>query len=137
MNRYSFEEIEIGHKESFQVTVTEQAVEDFRRHTGDENPLHKDVEYAKSKGFLNKVVFGMLTASYYSTLVGVYLPGEKCLIHEVDCKFKEPVYVGDFLTISGEVVEKNELFRLITVKAVIKNQHGKSVSKGKIVLEIK
>ncbi len=137
MNKYSFEELSVGHKENFTASVSEEFVADFRKHTGDENPLHKDSDYAKNKGFRDKVVFGMLTASYYSTLVGVYLPGERCVIHEVNSKFKEPVYVGDELTISGEVVEKNELFRLITVKALIRNQKGKIVSKAKIVLEIK
>lgn len=136
MNNYSFEEIEIGHKENFTVKVDEEYIAAFRKYTGDENPLHRDIDYARKKGFEDKVVFGMLTASYYSTLVGVYLPGEKCLIHEVNTKFKAPVYAGDILTVTGEVEEKNELFQLITVKASIRNQHNKIVSKAKIVLGI-
>lgn len=136
MNNYSFEEIEIGHKENFTVKVDEEYIAAFRKYTGDENPLHRDIDYARKKGFEDKVVFGMLTASYYSTLVGVYLPGEKCLIHEVNTKFKAPVYAGDILTVTGEVEEKNELFQLITVKASIRNQHNKIVSKAKIILGI-
>ena len=136
MNNYSFEEIEIGYKENFTVKVDEEYIAAFRKYTGDENPLHRDIDYARKKGFEDKVVFGMLTASYYSTLVGVYLPGEKCLIHEVNTKFKAPVYAGDILTVTGEVEEKNELFQLITVKASIRNQHNKIVSKAKIVLGI-
>lgn len=130
MNTYTYEEIELGHKESFEVTVTEDMQNSFRQITGDINPLHKDEEYAKNKGYANKVVFGMLTASFYSTLAGVYLPGEKSLIHSVEVKFSKPVYVGDVLTIEGKVDEKNDTYRLIRIKASIKNQKGEKVSKA-------
>lgn len=137
MNNYSFDELKEGHKESFAAIVTEEYVKAFRQYSGDENPLHKDAQYAREKGFSDKVVFGMLTASYYSTLVGVYLPGERCLIQELNIKFNGPVYVGDVLNISGEVLEKNDLFQLLTVKAEIKNQNGKTVSKAKIILKVR
>jgi len=135
MNSFSYDELEIGHKESFSTVITEDYMDAFRAFSGDENPLHKDSEYAIAKGFPDKVVFGMLTASFYSTLAGVYLPGEKCLLHEVNSKFKSPVFVGDMLTIVGTVTDKNDLFNLITVNAEIKNQKGQIVSKGKIILE--
>ncbi|MBQ9091319.1 MAG: hypothetical protein IJY52_03500, partial [Anaerotignum sp.] len=43
--------------------------------TGDINPLHNDQEFAQKQGHPDKVAFGMLTASFLSTLAGVYLPG--------------------------------------------------------------
>ncbi|MBR5361427.1 MAG: dehydratase, partial [Lachnospiraceae bacterium] len=77
MNTYIYEQIEVGHKESFKVTVTEADMDKFREITGDVNPLHRDTEYAKEHGYRDRVFFGMLTASYLSTLAGVYLPGER------------------------------------------------------------
>ena len=65
-----------------------------------------------------------------STLAGVYLPGEHCLLHEVDAKFARPVFIGDVLTVSGRVFEVNETFREITVKYSITNQDGKKVTRG-------
>ncbi|MBS7305721.1 MAG: hypothetical protein KIG39_03565 [Lachnospiraceae bacterium] len=50
MNTYTYEEISIGHKESFRVIVTEADRDKFREITGDINPLHNDIEYAKSMG---------------------------------------------------------------------------------------
>ena len=72
----------------------------------------------------------MLGASLVSTLAGVYLPGEHCLLHEVDAKFARPVFIGDVLTVSGRVFEVNETFREITVKYSITNQDGKKVTRG-------
>ena len=130
MNSYKYSDIGIGLKESFFATVTEEFLEAFRNNTGDINPLHMHDEFARQKGFPKQVVFGMLTASYYSTLAGVYLPGEGSLLHSVDVKFLKPVYVGDFLKVEGIVTEKNDLFQIITVKAAIINQHNEKVSKA-------
>ncbi len=132
MNCYKYEEIEIGQKECFTVTVTQEDQNRFREITGDVNPLHSDPVYAQANGHEKCVVFGMLTAAYFSTLAGVYLPGEKSLIHSVKAKFPKPVYVGDTLTIEGAVAEKNDTFRLLIIKAVIKNQDGVKVCKAEI-----
>ncbi len=136
MNKYTYEELYIGQKEAFSVTVRGEDFQHFRQITGDTNPLHNDEEYAKGKGNKSKVAFGMLTASYLSTLAGVYLPGERSLIHSVEVKLEAPVYEGDLLTVNGEVIEKNDTFRFIVVKALIKNQDGKKVLKGKLQIGI-
>ncbi|MDO5573278.1 MAG: MaoC family dehydratase [bacterium] len=132
MNRYTYQEIEVGQKEHFTVTVTEEDQAAFCRITGDINPLHQDPAYAQEKGHKGCVVYGMLTASYYSTLAGVYLPGERSLVHSVKSKFLKPVYIGDTLFIEGTVTEKNDTFQMITVKAVIQNQDGVKVSKAEL-----
>ena len=136
MNTYTYEQIEVGHKESFKVKVTEEAMDKFREITGDVNPLHKDPEYARSLGHPGCVAFGMLTASYLSTLAGVYLPGQHCLIHSVKTKFSGAVDVGDELTIEGTVTEKNDTFELVIIKAVIKNQEGRKVCKAEMQVGI-
>ena len=132
MNHYTFEEIEIGHKESFTVTVTDKMRDKFREITGDVNPLHNDPVYAASKGHDGCVVYGMMTAAFLSTLAGVYLPGEHSLIHEVETKFRKPVYIGDTLVVEGEVTGKNETFSILEIKAVITNQDGVRVLKAKM-----
>lgn len=130
MNEYRYEDIEVGHKESFSVTITKEMVDSFRAITGDVNPLHADEEYALSKGYPQTVVFGMLTASFLSTLAGVYLPGKRSLIQEVKIKFAKPVYAGDVITVEGIVEEKNDTFSLLMIKYVMKNQEGIKVMRG-------
>ena len=132
MNCYTYDECSLNKTESFTVTVTENMIEDFRNLSGDYNPLHNDEEYAKENNFRGKVVYGMLSASFLSTLAGMYLPGKYCLIQEVNVKFAKPVYVGDILTITGKVVEKNETFRILTLKVAIYNQMQELVVRGKM-----
>lgn len=135
MNEYEFEELMIGHTECFEVIVTKEMEDCFRRITGDINPLHQSDEFAKQIGngkFTKHVCFGMLTASFYSTLAGVYLPGKYSLIHSMEIKFQKPVYEGDKLTVTGEIVDRQEGIKLIQVKGSIKNQVSQIVSKADI-----
>ena len=134
MNTYTFEQLSIGHEEHFERTVTAEMMEQFLAMSEDCNPLHCDEEYAQMQGYPGRVVYGMLTASLYSTLAGVYLPGKYCLLYSVDSKFRKPVFIGDTLTVSGTVSEKNDTFRIVSIKAVITNQSGEKVSKA--VLEV-
>lgn len=130
MNSYSIDDISVGLKESFKVTVTDSMMQAFRDITGDINPLHTDENFAKGKNYPDKVVYGMLTSSFLSTLAGVYLPGEKSLIREVEVKLKKPVFVGDELTVSGEVTEVNKDFKIFSMKVAITNQAGEKVLRG-------
>ncbi len=100
--------------------------------SNDVNPLHVDAEYAKKKGFDGRVVYGLLTASFYSTLVGVYLPGKYCILQGIDIQFSKPVYIDDTLTVTGKVSYINEAYKQIEIKATIVNQHGQKVSKATI-----
>ena len=130
MNHYTLSELAVGQSESFTVTVTQEMMEDFYRLTGDDSPIHRSEEYAAGRGYPGRVVYGMLGASFFSTLAGVYLPGEHCLLHGVEAQFARPVFIGDTLTVKGTVTEVNDTLKEITVKAEIFNQEGKKVTRG-------
>ena len=132
MNNYNINEIYVGLKETFNVIVNQQMVDLFVSLCGDTNPLHTDFAYAQSKGFLNKVVHGLLSSSFYSKLVGVYLPGKNSLLHGIDVTFRKPVFVGDKLSVTGKVSYINLAYRQIEVDAFIENQNCIKVSKAVI-----
>ncbi len=132
MNEFSYEELNVGQEESFSRIVTAGMMESFLHLSGDDNPLHVDEAFAKNKGFSGRVVYGMLTASLYSCLAGVYLPGKHCFLQSVHADFLNPVFIGDTLTVSGKVAEKNDSVWQIVIRAVIRNQNGKKVSRAKI-----
>lgn len=136
IKRYSYDEIQLEQREVFTVCITEEMVQSFGWISGDINPLHNNTDYAREKGYQDKVVYGMLTASFLSTLAGVWLPGEKSLIHKVEAEFPSPVYVGDELTIEGIVKEKNDTFHYLVVKVIIRNQKGKKVLRGKMRIQV-
>lgn len=136
MNEYTISELEVGMRASFTKKITKEMEDSFRNISGDENPLHKDDGFACqiSQGkFPGHAVFGMLTASFYSTIAGMYLPGKYSLIHSFEeLSFLKPVFVGDELTVEGEVIDKNEDLGLIRIKVSIKNQNNKPVSRAKM-----
>lgn len=136
MNEYTLAEIEVGMKAVFHKTITKEMEDAFRVISGDENPLHKDDTFAVeiSNGrFTGHAAFGMLTASLYSTVAGMYLPGKYSLIHSFEeLSFMKPVFVGDDLTVEAEVTDKEMALKLIRLKVTIKNQDNKLVSKAKM-----
>ena len=139
MNEFSYEQLGVGQTETFSRLVTAEMMDQFRAISGDINPLHNDDGFAQQFGYPSRVVYGMLSASMYSCLGGVYIPGKYCLLHSVHADFLRPVFVGDTLTVEGKLVEKRDLFRQIIIKAVIKNQDGKKISRAVIeagVLEL-
>jgi len=59
VNEYTYDEISVGHEEAFQVKITETMMEQFLQITGDSNPLHRDAEYAVTRQYADKVVYGI------------------------------------------------------------------------------
>ena len=137
MNRYTYDEIKVGQSESFTVKITEDMLDSFEKITGDVNPLHNSVDYAVSRGFSGRVCYGMLTSAFLSTLAGVYLPGEKSFIHSVRINYMKPVTIGDTLTVSGTVKEKDERFRIITLKTDIYDDKERKVVRGMMTVGVR
>ncbi len=130
MNEYRITDLFPGQQEHFSVTVTEDMMEKFRTITGDINPLHVSDDFAKGKGFPQRVAYGMLTASLISTLGGVYLPGKYCLIQGVEVRFAKPVFIGDVLEVTGETAKVDTDLRYAEIKVTIRNQRNEKVLRG-------
>ena len=80
-NEYIFDEIKIGMKETFQVTITEAMENNFAEITGNYNPLASNQEYAATTNYKKRICPGMFTASFLSRLTGMYLPGKYALVY--------------------------------------------------------
>jgi len=132
MREFKYEDLSLGQSEEFSVVLTKEMMDLFLRISGDTNPLHVDAVYAKSKGFKDQVAYGMLVASFYSQLVGVYLPGRFCLLHGIETSFHKPAFITDTLHVSGEITYLNAAYRQIEIKASIRNQSEDIISKAKI-----
>lgn len=77
MNYFRYEDIQVGMEQEYCVRITDDMMERFKDITGDCNPLHTDDKFAEAHGYPKRIAYGMLTASFLSTLAGVYLPGEE------------------------------------------------------------
>lgn len=120
-------------EEEYPLEISGDSLERFRDLTGDISPIHVDERYARERGFAGRVCYGMLTSAFYSTLVGVYLPGKYALFQEARISMAKPVYIGDRLSVTGEVSGLDETFKRVTIKARIRNQRGETVSRATLV----
>ena len=130
MNEYKIDDLRSGLREGFSRTVTVEMMDALEKISGDVNPLHRDASFAMERGYPGRVVYGMLTASLYSALAGVYLPGKYCLLRSVESKFLKPVFIGDKLTVIGEVAEVHANLGVATIRVTITNQRGEKVSQA-------
>jgi 3-hydroxybutyryl-CoA dehydratase len=132
MNSLRWSDLFVGLTAGFHVEITAEMMDQFRAMSGDSNPLHLDPDFARRAGHRGPVVFGMLTASFYSTLVGVYLPGRFAVLQGLDVDFIRPVFVGDKVFVSGEVSFLSDAVRRVELKAFISDAAGQRVSKARI-----
>ena len=130
LSEYKFGEITIGEKKKFTEKIDEQKLEDFAKLSGDFNPLHMNEEYASTTKFKKRVCHGMLLASFFSKLVGMYLPGKHALYFSQVLNFQAPCFVDDEIIVEGEVLDKSIATRIITLKTSIHNQNGNCLVDG-------
>jgi len=127
---YRLEEIHLGQRKQFAVRITESLVNDFAKISGDYNSLHVDEEYANGTPFKKRVCHGMLLASFFSRLVGMYIPGKNALYFSQSLNFISPCFINDEVIVEGKVIDKSMATRIITMKATIYNQSGKCLVDG-------
>ena len=127
---YKFDEITLGVKTKFTVQINESTINEFARISGDHNPLHIDEQYAAKTQFGKRVCHGMLLASFFSRLVGMYMPGKNALYFSQTLNFQTPCFIGDKVTIEGEVIDKSQSTRIITIKTTAHNQVDKCLVDG-------
>ena len=126
----TFEEIEIGLAKEFHIKITQSMVDDFAKLSGDFSPLHVDEKYAKSTKFQNKVVHGMLLASFLSRMVGMYMPGKHALYASQSLEFQNPCFVGDEITVSSVVNDKSNSTKIIKIESKIINTKNETLLHG-------
>ena len=122
LNELSYNDISIGRQESFIIKITESMVEKFSNLSGDLNPLHMDNEFAESSLFKKRIVHGMLLSSFFSRLIGMKLPGKNALYFSQTLNFRSPCYIDDEIEVVGEVTEKSDSTKMITVTTSIFNK---------------
>ena len=137
ISQYGFNDIHVGLEKIFQITVTESMLNNFAQLSGDFNPLHIDKEYAISSGFDGRVCHGMLLGSFFSQLIGMYLPGKQALHFSQSLKFVNPCMINEKITIKGEVLDKSSATKIITIKTTIINESKKIIVDGTACVKIR
>ena len=126
----TFDEIKVGDKAILIRNLRKKDIQLFAILSGDVNPAHLDVEFAKTDFFHVIVAHGMWTAALISALLGTKLPGPGTIYLSQQLQFHRPVLVGDKITITVTVIKKYVRKPILTLGCVCQNQHHKTVVSG-------
>lgn len=129
-----FDDLSVGQTASLTKTITRSDLEHFIAITGDTNPLHVDEEFAKRTFFGQPIAHGMLSASLFSTLVGMHLPGIGAIFKSQTLEFLRPVYIGDTLCAWFEITAIDPGEEQIEIKSWIDNQDKETVIQGQTIV---
>ncbi|WP_299979211.1 MaoC family dehydratase [Desulfobacula sp.] len=132
----TFDDLVVGQKASFQKTITESDLSHFIAITGDINPLHVDEQFAEQTFFGQRIAHGMLSASLFSTLVGMHLPGIGAIFKSQTLEFLRPVFIGNTLRAWFEIIAIDPQDERIEIRSWIENQDGETVIEGKTVASL-
>ena len=121
--REASDEINVGQTFTFQRTFTDGDVALFCGVTGDYNPYHQDESFAKESPYGRLTIPGLLTGSMLTHIGGLL----GFLATQMSFEYLAPVFVGDTITCTVTIAEKNEEKRRILASAGFVNQDGVEV----------
>ncbi len=124
--REAFDEMYVGQSFTFRRTFTQGDVALFCGVTGDYNPYHQDESFAAESWYGQLTIPGLLTGSMLTHIGGML----GFLATEMSFEYLAPVFVGDTITCTVIVAEKDKAKRRIVSNAGFVNQDGVEVLKA-------
>ncbi len=121
--------IQVGQKAITKHTITQDKINDFAKLTGDYNPIHFDDNYAAGTIFKRKIAHGPYVITLITTMFANKLPGPGSVYLSHDIKYVFPVYIGDLITASVEIIDILPN-KHILVKTICTNQDNVTVIEG-------
>lgn len=116
LHGYYLEDLEVGMEATYAKTITEADVVLFAGISGDDNPVHLNVEYAKTTPFKERIVHGMFSAALISAVLGTRLPGPGAIYVDQQLSFKAPVHINDTVVARARVLEIDEKRRRVKIE---------------------
>ncbi|MFM4849397.1 MaoC family dehydratase [Aeromonas rivipollensis] len=104
----------VGMTESYSQTITDSDIKSFSGISGDKNPVHMSDDFALNTQFKRRIAHGLMSASYFSALFGMKIPGPGCVYLSQSLKFLKPVYIGDTVTAKVTITKLNKRSRRFT-----------------------
>jgi phosphate acetyltransferase len=130
VENYTFDEISIGQSARLLRTLTLADIEAFAAVSGDTNPAHLDAQYANDTLFHGVIAHGMWSGALISALLGTQFPGPGTIYRDQALHFVKPVRVGDTLTVTVTVTDRNPTDNSVVLDCQVVNQRGDCVLSG-------
>lgn len=71
--------------------------------SGDHNPIHVDIDFARAAGLPDVIAHGMLSVAWLGRLLTNWVP--QSAIRSLNVRFVAPTQVGERITCSGRITE--------------------------------
>lgn len=123
-------DLEVGQTASRTLTVTSEHVRLYTEISGDRNPLHYDEAFVAGTKFGRLVVQGGITTGVLAALVAQDMPGPGTVFLSQDWKFTAPVFIGDTITGSAEVLSVHDSKPVCRLRVEVKREEGETVLEG-------
>ena len=108
---------------------TNQDMQIFEALSGDHNPIHNDVDFAKSKGFDHPIIYGCLLSSQISRLIGQELPDNHAILAGIKMDFLKPGFPNEKLLFDAELTMKSDATYALEFKCCITSSN-KTITRG-------
>ena len=104
--------------------------------SGDHNPAHVDIDFARASGLDDVIAHGMLVMAYSGRVLTQWVP--QSAIRHLDTRFLAVTRIGDAITARARVVEKTEAdgARYLRVEISTTNQHGEAKTRGTALIAL-
>lgn len=129
-------ELYVGQSATLKKTFTSEELFSFSDICLDKNPIHLDEEYAKNSPFGKRIVYGYLTASLFSGLIGSKLPGKGSIYLGQTLNFKKPLFVDEEVTATVTITNIREDKPIITLETICTNENGQVLIEGNAVIKL-
>ena len=130
LENLTYDELQVGQSARLLRTLTAEDIQAFAAVTGDVNPAHMNPAYAQDTLFHGIIAHGMWSAGLISALFGTEFPGPGTIYLEQQLRFKQPVRVGDTLTVVATVLSKDDAKKRVEMDCSVTNQNGALVLQG-------
>lgn len=129
-------ELYVGQSVSLKKAFTSEELFCFSDICMDKNPIHLDEEYAKKSPFGKRIVYGYLTASLFSGLIGSKLPGKGSIYLGQTLNFKKPVFINEEVTATVTITNIRQDKPIVTLETTCTNSNGEVVIDGTAVVKL-
>ncbi|MDA1064857.1 MAG: MaoC/PaaZ C-terminal domain-containing protein, partial [Proteobacteria bacterium] len=116
--------------------VTRHALAIYCGASGDHNPLHVDIDFARESGLDDVIAHGMLIMAYMGRTLTNWVSQDA--IRSFDTRFQAMTRIGDAITTTGKIVEKfiDGDERCVRVEVSAADQRGEVKALGSVVIAL-
>jgi acyl dehydratase len=117
--------------------VTREDAKAYADASGDQNPLHQDVEFARSVGFDDVIAHGMFTMGHMAACALAFAGGN-AQVTKLSAQFRATVAMGDEVVAGGTVSGVDEESGRVILQMWVSVEHDGAtewaIKRGEVVL---